>query len=453
MKPHGRKMKPRKRIRKYSLEQAIEATLAPGCYISHEEEGAFLDGLQALANEVGNLIAKDPHRAARLYEIYIAACHEKADEVHDEGGYFGMLVDDLFRGWIKARQAAGADPGDTAESLAGWMEDDPYGFCYHLEREAVKVLDRKGLDAFASLVQSKIKFTSETEEADCRKEHSAWKWGRVLKTLMAAQRKVDSYIALCERTGFEGEDWRIIADLYRRKKRPEAALSWVERGLDAAEKDGSRVSCEYDLREMRRSLQAALGRQGEALESAWAEFRKHPSEFTYETLMRYVPKREMKTWRLKAMNASEKGDLSSQIALWTAMKEKERITERLRRATDEELENISHLTTEPLARRFERTHPGIAARLHQAQCMRILNAGKSKYYDAALGNLEQARECYEKAGLSSAWKTLVKNIRNRHYRKAGFMAGFERIASGGTKPKKQTFLDRAKARWKRMSKK
>ncbi len=42
----------------------------------------------------------------------------------------------------------------------------------------------------------------------------------------------------------------------------------------------------------------------------------------------------------KAMEASEKGDLSSQIELWIGGKENNRLVLRLRKATDEELEGI-----------------------------------------------------------------------------------------------------------------
>lgn len=55
-----------------------------------------------------------------------------------------MLVEDLFRGWIEARQTAGMDRDEIAKSLLAWMEDDLSGYCYHLNTEAVKVLDREG---------------------------------------------------------------------------------------------------------------------------------------------------------------------------------------------------------------------------------------------------------------------------------------------------------------------
>ena len=77
--------------------------------------------------------------------------------------------------------------------------------------------------------------------------------------------------------------------------------------------------------------------------------------------------------------------------------------------------------------------------------MRIVNAGKSKYYDAAWDNLERAKKCYLKSGLDTDWEALVDYIRERHYRKKGFLVGFEQVVSGHTEP---TFLERAKRRWR-----
>ena len=84
--------------------------------------------------------------------------------------------------------------------------------------------------------------------------------------------------------------------------------------------------------------------------------------------------------------------------------------------------------------------------------MRIVNAGKSKYYDAALDHIEHAKKCYTKAGLNTNWQAVVADVRNRHFRKKGFMAGFEDIVAGAPKHVEPPFLERAKARWPRESK-
>ena len=157
-------MSPRKRKQIDPIEQAIETALSPGSFISYNAAWSFVDDVQDVANDIGKIIKKEPKRAAQLFETFIAACHEKADEIDDSSGNFGMLVEDLFRGWIKARQAANDDPDETAKSLLSWMEDDPYGFCHDLDREAVKVLDKKGLEAFVRRIRSKFESSLTQDE-------------------------------------------------------------------------------------------------------------------------------------------------------------------------------------------------------------------------------------------------------------------------------------------------
>jgi uncharacterized Zn finger protein len=446
--------KPTRRAKKRKqtdpLEQAIEAALLPGSFISYNDAWSFVGDVQDVSDDIEKLIKKEPERAARLFETFIAACHEKADEIDDSSGNFGMLVDDLFCGWINARQAANHDPDETAESLLSWMEDDPYGFCHDLDREAVKVLDKKGLKAFTRRIRSKFESVVNQDEKDKRLAgYACRRWAGVLKTLLAGQRDVDAYIALCEQTEFEAKDCKVIAKIYRRRRRPEEALTWVERGLEIARPDSPSSFEARDLQEMKRTLLTKLGRPGDALQSAWSEFEQHPGTFTYKELMRYVPAKEKMTWHQKAMKASEKSDLSSQIELWLEQKENDRLVSRLHRVKDEELENLSHYRIEPLAHKLERSHPDISARVYRALCMRIVNAGKSKYYDAALDHIEHAKKCYAKAGLNADWQAVVTDVRERHFRKRGFMAGFEDIVSGAPKHVEPSFLERAKARWPR----
>ncbi len=245
-------MSPRKRKQIDPLEQAIEAVLVPGSFISYKAAWSFVDDVQDVAHDIEKIIKKEPERAARLFETFIAACHEKADEIDDSSGNFGMLVDDLFHGWIKARQAANDDPDETAKSLFSWMEDDPYGFCYDLDREAVKALDKKGLDAFARRIRAKFESVLSQDDKDKRfPGYARRRWGSVLKTLLAGQRDVDAYIALCEQTEFDAKDCKTIAKIYRRRRRPEDALSWVEKGLEIARSDSRRSFGEHDLREMK----------------------------------------------------------------------------------------------------------------------------------------------------------------------------------------------------------
>ena len=149
------------------------------------------------------------------------------------------------------------------------------------------------------------------------------------------------------------------------------------------------------------------------------------------------------------MAASEQGDLDSLIELWLGAKEIDRLATRLERTSDTQLERLSHYVTEPAAQRLAKTHPAVAARIFRALCVRIIDAGKSKYYFEALSNLEESRRCYQEAGLDGQWKALVAEIRRDHRRKSGFMPGFEAIVAGKRARIEPSFLDRARDRWTR----
>jgi uncharacterized Zn finger protein len=231
------------------------------------------------------------------------------------------------------------------------------------------------------------------------------------------------------------------------RRKPAEALSWVERGLALDKKDPHGSTAGHDLAHLKRDLLTKLGRETEALDAAWAEFRAHPSKYSYEDLMKYVPKAERRSWHEKAIEAAKGTDLQSLIELLLETKEMERLAVLVGESKDSAIEDVSHYVTEPAAKKLEKTHPELAARLWCAQGMRVVRAKKSKYYDAALSNFERARRCYEKAGLAANWHRVVGKVRSEHHRKTGFMSGFEEIVAGSGPSEKPSFLERAKARW------
>jgi len=139
------------------LEMEIERALAPGDFIKYRACYGFVARLRRVEEKLAALVhQREGERAAALYEAFLAGCYAKIEELDDSGGDLGMFVDSLFQGWIRARQAAGADPAETAERLARWKEHDDYGFAHALEREAVEVLDAEGLSAFEAAMRRRL---------------------------------------------------------------------------------------------------------------------------------------------------------------------------------------------------------------------------------------------------------------------------------------------------------
>jgi hypothetical protein len=262
------------------------------------------------------------------------------------------------------------------------------------------------------------------------------------------RRNLAAYLAHATQTGVTAQDCHALAAMLLARRKPGEVLAWAERGI-ALDKDSPNgwTSAGYDLTRLHRELLTRLGRGNEAIEAAWAEFRKDPGKYSYDELMKFVPRTGRAAWHEKAMDAAKGDDLRSLIELFIETREMKRLAELVRGATDQALEHLSHYATEPAAKKLEKADPGLAARLWRAQGMRIVSAAKSKYYDAALSNFERARRCYVRAGLAAEWANTVCHIRASHRRKAGFMSGFEALAAGHGRPSQPSFLERAKTRW------
>jgi hypothetical protein len=341
---------------------------------------------------------------------------------------------------VKSRQASGADAGETAATLLLWMDDDPYAFCYEIEGQVTKALDKPGLAAFEHLIRARFETTPAVEEYDRRR------WGDVLRAIYVAHRDPTVYQTLAEQTGLKPKDCLALATMFV-SRQPGFALERVERGIGLERKTAFGSAAGYDLGRLRRDLLTRLGRGDEAVGVAWAEYCEHPSKFSFGDLMKVVPKAERVVWRDRALDAAKGVDLHSVMELLVETRETERLADLVRGTTDEALENTSDYATEPAAMKLEKTHPGPAARLWRAQAMRIVDAGKSKDYDAAAANLEPARRCYLRAGLADEWEGTVRLVRVDHRRKTARMAAFEPVAAGAGRQERPSFLGRAKAHW------
>ena len=436
------------------IEQEIELALNPGAFISDGACFSFVSDLDEVAAKMAKLTTTDPSRAVALYETFLAACYAKIEELDDSSGSFGQFVSNLYCGWIRARQAEGANPDDTASRLLAWMDNDDYGFCYHLEKDATKILDKANLAAFVTQVRARFDVAANAARKTDgthkdRPDYVRRRDGEILRTVYAVQKDVEAYVALAEETGLTAQDCHAVATLLVGRRKPEEAFAWVERGIDLDKRMLHGSAADHDLAKLKRELLAKLGRGDEALDAAWADYREYPSVYRYDDLMKFVPEGERAKWHEKAIDVAEGADLRSAMELLLATKEMDSLANLVRQAKDHALEGLSHYATEPIAKKIEKAHPDLSARLWRAQGLRIVNGKKSKYYAAALSDFESAKRCFERAGLGAEWQKTVSQVRADHHRKSGFMSGFERLVAGSGPSEEPSFLEQAKARWSR----
>ncbi len=436
------------------IERDIEAALRPRSFIRDGECFSFVNGLETVASKIEQLVQREPVRACGLYETFLAGCTAKANELDDSSGSFGQFAGDIICGWIKARSAVDIDRDETVALLLAWMDDDPFAFFHELEKQLVEAFDTSGLAAFERRIRSRFEAAlTVTPAPDAlpgdRPEYWRHHWSAVLRTVYLAQKDRDAYIALTDETSLSPEDCLALARLDRAGGRLEDALAWVERGAVLCGEDSRNWSAHSELEKLQCDLLAALGRATEARAIAWNKFEKHPSQYTYADLMRFVEESDGASWHARAMDAAKGADLQTRIELFIAAGEIGSLADLIADTSDEALQGASHFAAEPAAKALEGTRPGLAARLWRAQGMRIVEAGKSKYYEAALGSFTCAKQCYERAGLEVEWERTVRLVSDRHFRKTGFISGFRAVVAGAYPSEPPSFLGRAKDNWRK----
>ena len=130
-------------------------------------------------------------------------------------------MEELFCDWIRARQAAEAEPDETAETLLSWMEGDDYGFCHSLEEDAVKAFDKAGLTAFERAVRSRM---AGQKKAAYPRRRSV----EMLKAVFTKRRDVQAYADLCEEEDdLAPKDCETLAEMCLKRRHSEDALVWV----------------------------------------------------------------------------------------------------------------------------------------------------------------------------------------------------------------------------------
>jgi len=449
----------KKRRKADPLISQIELALDLGQFISYNQSWDFVHDLDDTKSKIDDLMENgEADRAVRLYEMFLSGCYEKAEEIDDSGGNLGMLFQNLFLSWIKARQKAGHAAEETVGDILNWMKNDDYGFCYKIEKEVAEVLNKAGFRLFRQHFQDRFEeafrpFGSGKTKYIYDYPANVYMNANILKDIFVVKKDVKAYLALCEKVGTTPKDCEHIASLQKVKRHYDDALAWVEKGLKLEKEREWGNQSSYALTGIRQELFNKLGRREDALESAWSEFKKYPSQYGYDRLRKYIPKKDISHWREKAIHEAKKTSLSAFIEICTETKEWDVLSEHIVAIEYKKLEKISHYTTEKAAKRLAKKYSQAAAKIYAALGMRIILSGKSKYYHYALEHFRNAKKFCERAGCEQMWLSLVDRVREDHSRKYSFIGDFEKIVAGRAPESPESFEKRSQKRWKKQTSK
>jgi tetratricopeptide (TPR) repeat protein len=446
----------RQTAREDPLLAAIEQELMPGSFVRYGDMFDFVRDLEQVEEKLAALAKSGAAaRAVDLYELFLAGAYDKIEECDDSGGGLGMFWAELLCGWIEARQAAKLSAGETVQRIIHWEKNDNYGFCYQIEQEVAKVLNREGyrllVQHYEQLVDEGLGALQEPYPDVIFDYDSEVRFlALTLKGIYEVKGDTKSYAALCNRMGLSPKDCERLAEIETRKRRWEQALAWVEKGLELEPTRDWMNERSHSLAYRRPELLSKLGRKDESVSIIWAAFEAAPSVDEYERMMEYVPEVARAEWHKRAMEAAGKGELGDFMDICVATGEWNLLASRIHKATRANLEQISHHTLEPVAEGLAECDVPAAIKLYRALGFRVLISGKSRYYDAALTNFRRAKQLCEDNGLDAEWQEMVALIRANHSRKSAFMPSFEELISGAVESR-LSFAEKARARWAKQS--
>jgi len=111
----------------------------------------------------------------------------------------------------------------------------------------------------------------------------------MLRAVYVNQKDVKAYATLCQATELTEHDCHALAKMLVARRKPEDALSWVERGLTLGRQGPGSSTGGENLARLSVSSLLSLGVGMRQRQGAWAEFCKHPSKCSYDDLMKHVP--------------------------------------------------------------------------------------------------------------------------------------------------------------------
>lgn len=438
------------------LIQKINCALDFESFISYSQAWDFICDLEDVKKKIDELSTNNPARAAYLYEVLLAGCYEKADDIDDSDGDLGMFFEDIFSEWVKARQNAGDAPKKIVNDILKWIEHDDYGFCYEIEKKVAVILKKGPLKIFKQHFMDRFEEAYKPFEKVPPKyifdyPRDVWNNANVLKDIFIEKKDVKSYLDLCQRIVVSPKDCEMIAELYISKKKYDAALEMIEKGIEVTSKRDWRNQSSHSLTDLKKIVLSKSNRKEDALSIAWSEFKESPTEYGYEDVMKYVPKKDKKLWHEKTMTEAGKACISGFIDICVKTKEWDVLAKRVLKANDKDLADLSHFTTTPAAKGLENRNRLASAKLYCNLGLRIVDSKKSKYYRNALEHFKKARDLYVKEKKESMWEQIVEKVNEYHSRKYSFINDFNDLAEG--KPRKKTQSEQKKDRILNYSKK
>jgi hypothetical protein len=346
---------------------------------------------------------------------FVEAAEKGFDHVDDSYGYLGPLCQEAVTLWGKAwAKIEPRDPATLAKLVYDGVRDNGYAIRDHMIRDFAEALGRDGL------MMLKEMFIAEHQANLTRKGMDDWERHEPLRHLTDvadALGDVDMYIDAQRQCGVEDVYALPIARRLLDAGRAVEALEY----LDRADPNRSHFQDEKDdYTTLRCKILQSLGRDGEARDTLWQEFRRGLSTASLDRLLALTPKDKQQAIIDEAIAvAGAHPDKLTAATFLLARGHVDRAAAMID-AHPDKFDGRYYGSLLPLAEALQKDCPASAWVLYRSLLLSILEEKRSKAYHHAADYLAIAGDLAERAGLHEKHQSLLAQLQSQHGRKYGF---------------------------------
>lgn len=371
-----------------------------------------------------------------LSEYLLHRLDENVGLVEDDGGASEEAQELHHAACRKAKP----DPIKLAEKLFRWEVTEHSGTFYNARQIYADVLGKKGMQAYRSLVESEwVRVPTLRAGGSTRDPYpNRSRITSLMEDLASETEDIETLVSIKSRDLSFPDNYLEIAELYRKNKRPDKALEWAEKGLEAYPEGANSQLREFLANEYHRR-----NRHDEAMQLLWAEFSDHAGLENYKLLKTHAMKcgrgEVWQQWKEKAIafiRASidrQQKKLNRSSVRWFGVDRSElvriylwekNVEQAWREAQEGECSRGLWLK---LADAREHEHPEDALAVYQSFVEPTVELKNNDAYEEAIDLVKKVFRLMNRLGRKEGWDHYVQTLAAQHKRKRNFVALLEKL--------------------------
>lgn len=183
-----------------SWENRIAEAISFGDFIEWRESAEYIRRLSELQAELVEFSKLYPLESLSYFEIFIAACLVKTNEMGARED-FPFVLDDLILNWGHCAVVTGIAGDDFIRRLDHWINVDDYGYFSDLEIKIIPVLNQALRCAFEKSLKDRL----------ANRDYNA---DKIIRSFYFLTKNAEGLILHCEQFGLTQEDCANLANIY-----------------------------------------------------------------------------------------------------------------------------------------------------------------------------------------------------------------------------------------------